>query len=141
MPKRKAPHAKKSKPAKKKRPTPRKAARAKSFARRRKPARRRRITRVRGSATGAGAGEVSLPVRPGFGPGSGGQSGDIEGLPDAPGANSESVEELAEEGQSFEAELIDAVEVSPDPDEAEVKTREVPEDDVPKEYDDDHRDR
>lgn len=139
MPKRKAPHAKKSKPAKKKRPTPRKAARAKSFARRRKPARRRRITRVRGSATGAG--EVSLPVRPGFGPGSGGQSGDIEGLPDAPGANSESVEELAEEGQSFEAELIDAVEVSPDPDEAEVKTREVPEDDVPKEYDDDHRDR
>lgn len=97
------------------------------------------MTRVRGSV--AGVGEITLPVRPGSGPGSGGQSGDIEGLPNAPGANSESVEELAEEGQSFEAELIDAVESAPDPDEAEVETREVPENDVPEEYKDDRRNR
>jgi hypothetical protein len=139
MPKRKASRAKKSKPAKKKKSAPRKAVRAKRPARRKKPARRRRVTRVRGSATNAG--ELSLPVRPGSGPGSGGQSGDIEGLPNAPGANSESVEELAEEGQSFEAELIDAVEAAPDPDEAEVETREVPENDVPEEYEDDRRNR
>jgi hypothetical protein len=139
MPKRKAFRAKKSKPAKKKKPAPRKAARGKRPARRKKPARRRRVTHVRGSV--AGTAEITLPVRPGSGPGSGGQSGDVEGLPNAPGANSESVEELAEEGQSFEAELIDAVESAPDPDEAEVKTREVPENDVPKEYDDDRGNR
>lgn len=51
------------------------------------------------------------------------------------GANSESVKELAEEGQSFEAEIIDAVESAPDPDEDELRTREVPADDVPREYD------
>lgn len=139
MPKRKASHTKKSKPASKKRPAPRKTVRAKRLARRKKPLRRRRVTRIRGKA--AGAGEITLPVRPGSGPGSGGQSGDIEGLPNTPGANSESVEELAEEGQSFEAELIDAVESTPDPDEAEVKTREVPENDVPEEYEDDRRNR
>ncbi len=44
--------------------------------------------------------------------------------------DSESVEELAEEGQSFEAEVIDAVEGAPDPDEDEIHTREVPEDDA-----------
>ena len=56
-------------------------------------------------------------------------------MPDRAEANSESVEELAEEGQAFEAELIDAVEDAPDADVAEVRTREVPEDDVPPEYD------
>ena len=136
MLRRKASRVKKSKPAKKKRPALRKAARAKRPGPRRKPASRRRVTRVRGSA--ASAGEITLPVRPGSGPGSGGQSGDIEGLPNAPGANSESVEELAEEGQAFEAELIDAVEGAPDPDEAEIETREVTENDVPKEYEDEN---
>jgi hypothetical protein len=67
----------------------------------------------------------------GLGPDSAGQSGDIQGLPEAEVADSESVEELAEEGQAFEAELIDAVENAP---EGEVRTREVPEDDVPEEY-------
>jgi hypothetical protein len=139
MPVRKATRVKKSKPAKRKKPARRKAARPKRLAARRKPARRRRVTRVRGTA--ASTAEITLPVRPGSGPGSGGQSGDIEGLPNAPGANSESVEELAEEGQAFEAELIDAVESAPDPDEAEVETREVPENDVPEEYKDDQRNR
>jgi hypothetical protein len=70
----------------------------------------------------------------GTGPESGGQSGDTQGLADAAEAGSESVEELAEEGQSFEAEVIEGVEDAPDPDVAEVHTREVPEDDVPEEY-------
>ena len=63
-----------------------------------------------------------------------GQSGDTQGLPDVAEAGSESVEELLEEGQSFEAEAISGVEDAPDPDVAEVHTRQVPEDDVPSEY-------
>ena len=69
-----------------------------------------------------------------LGPETGGQSGDIEGLPDQALADSESVEELVEEGQAFEAGIVDAVENAPDADEGEVRTREVPEDDVPQEY-------
>jgi len=68
------------------------------------------------------------------GPGSAGQSGDTQGLSDVEGADSESVEELVEEGQSFEAEVIGGVEDAPDPDVAEVHTKQVPEDDVPSEY-------
>jgi hypothetical protein len=48
--------------------------------------------------------------------------------------DSESVEELVEEGQAYEAEVLDGVEKARDPDESEVFTREVPEDDVPGEY-------
>ena len=70
----------------------------------------------------------------GTGPGSGGQSGDTQGLSDVAEASSESVEELIEEGQFFEAEVISGVENAPDPDVAEVHTRQVPEDDVPSEY-------
>jgi hypothetical protein len=66
--------------------------------------------------------------------GSAGQSGDNQGLPSVAEAGPESVEELADEGQSFEAEAIAGVENAPDPDVAEVHTRQVPEDDVPPEY-------
>ncbi len=65
---------------------------------------------------------------------SAGQSGDTQGLSDIEQADSESVEELLEEGQSFEAEAISGVEDAPDPDVAEVHTKQVPEDDVPAEY-------
>jgi hypothetical protein len=71
--------------------------------------------------------------RKGFGPDSGGQSGDLQGLSRAESADSESVEELLEEGQAFEAEAISGVENALDPDESEVTTKEVPEDDVPEE--------
>jgi hypothetical protein len=74
------------------------------------------------------------PSEKGVGPGSGGQSGDTQGLSDVAEAGSESVEELLEEGQSFEAEAIGGVEDAPDPDVAEVHTKQVPEDDVPSEY-------
>jgi hypothetical protein len=49
-------------------------------------------------------------------------------------AGSESVKELMEEGQAFEAEVVDGVENAADADEAEVRTKEVPEDDVPRQY-------
>jgi hypothetical protein len=49
-------------------------------------------------------------------------------------AGPESVEELLEEGQTFEAEAIKGVEDAPDPDVAEVHTKQFPEDDVPGEY-------
>ena len=64
----------------------------------------------------------------------GGQSGDIEGLSRSEVADSESVEELVEEGQAFEAGIIEGVENAPDADEGPIRTREVPEDDVPEEY-------
>jgi hypothetical protein len=70
----------------------------------------------------------------GLGPGSAGQSGDTQGLSDVAEAGPESVLELVEEGQSFEAEVISGVEDAPDPDVAEVHTKQVPEDDVPSEY-------
>jgi hypothetical protein len=70
----------------------------------------------------------------GGGTGSAGQSGDTQGLSDSAESDSESVEELIEEGQSFEAEAISGVENTPDADVAEVHTKQVPEDDVPSEY-------
>jgi hypothetical protein len=50
------------------------------------------------------------------------------------GADSESVGELLEEGNAFEAEVVKGVEDAGDADEGEVKTHEVPEDDVREEY-------
>src|SRR6476620_6213581 len=78
-------------------------------------------------------GSVSARAK-GTGPGSAGQYGDTQGLSDEAEADSESVLELVEEGQSFEAEVVSGVEDAPDPDVAEVHTKQVPEDDVPSEY-------
>jgi len=61
------------------------------------------------------------------GPDSGGQSGDDEGLDDEPEAGDESVKELVDEGQYFEAEVVEGVEDAPDADVAEVTTHERPE--------------
>ena len=79
---------------------------------------------------------IVSPSRRGLGPGAGGQSGDNQGLSRREVADSESVEELTEEGQEYEAEVISGVENARDPDQGEVTTKEVPEDDVPSEYDD-----
>jgi hypothetical protein len=70
----------------------------------------------------------------GLGARSGGQSGDLQGLSNSGRANSESVDELLEEGNAFEAEVVKGVEDAGDADEGEVRTHEVPEDDVPGEY-------
>lgn len=64
----------------------------------------------------------------------GGQSGDLQGLSNRAGADSESVDELLEEGNSFEAGIVQGIEDAPDPDESEIFTHEVLEDDVPGEY-------
>jgi hypothetical protein len=53
------------------------------------------------------------------------------------GADSESVDELLEEGNAFEADVVAGVEQAGDTEESEVHTHEVPEDDVPAEYRDD----
>jgi hypothetical protein len=65
--------------------------------------------------------------------GSAGQSGSLQGLSNVEGADSESVDELIEEGNAFEADVVAGVESADDTDE-EVHTHEVPEDDVPGEY-------
>lgn len=71
--------------------------------------------------------------RRGFGARSAGQSGDTQGLSNLEEADSESVEELIEEGQSFEASVVAGVEDA-DADQREVRSKQVREDDVPREY-------
>jgi hypothetical protein len=65
-----------------------------------------------------------------------GQAGDLQGLSNRPTANSESVEELLEEGNALEAEAIQGVENAPDADQGEVE-HELPEDDPPEYLDKD----
>jgi hypothetical protein len=62
------------------------------------------------------------------------QAGDFQGLSSRATADSESVEELLEEGNALEADVLQGVEGAPDADQGEVRTKEVPEDDVPEEY-------
>jgi hypothetical protein len=62
------------------------------------------------------------------------QSGDLQGLPNVQRADSESVDELLEQGNAFEAEAVKSVEVAGDSDEHEVRAHKVPQDDVPGEY-------
>ena len=65
--------------------------------------------------------------------------GDFGGVSMVEGADSESSDELLEEGQTFEAGIVSGVENAPDPDQGEVRTHEVSQDDVPEEYDDKDR--
>lgn len=73
----------------------------------------------------------SSPLSP---PLSGLQSGDLQGLSNVESADSESVDELLEEGNAFEAGIVSGVEESRNREGQEVRTRELPEDDVPEEY-------
>ena len=61
--------------------------------------------------------------------------GDFGGVSVVEGADSESAGELLEEGQTFEAGIVSGVENARDADQGEVSTHEVPQDDVPEEYD------
>lgn len=70
----------------------------------------------------------------GLGTRAGEQSGDLQGLSNVEGADSESVDELLEEGNAFEADVVKGVEDAGDADEGEVRTHQVPQDDVPGEY-------
>ena len=62
-----------------------------------------------------------------------GQAGDLQGLSNVQGADSESVDEF-EEGNALEADVVKGVEDAGGADEKEVRTHEVPQDDVPEEY-------
>ena len=105
----------------------------------RKPAARRRPDRE----TQAVMGSQSVPTVPlkrrarTAAAGAGG--GDFGGASVVEGVDSESADELLEEGQTFEAGIVSGVENAPDPDQGEVRTREAPQDDVPEEYDDKDR--
>jgi hypothetical protein len=69
-----------------------------------------------------------------LGPNSGGQSSDNQGLSDSEDEDSESVDELVEEGQYMEAGVMSGIENAPPADVAEVTTRQFRVDDVPQEY-------
>jgi len=131
--------AKKKKAGAKKKLQPKKKIVAKSkSAPKKKAAAKRKSARRKAASSRRGKQEVTNPVtirgRRGLGAASGGQSGDTQGLSQRESVDSESVTELAEEGQDFEAEAVSGVENARDPDEGEVTTTEVPEDDVPPEY-------
>lgn len=86
------------------------------------------------STLGGGTFSVGERFRSGRRSASAGQAGDLQGVSRKQAVDSESVEELLEEGQIYEAEAISGVEDALEPDQGEVQTREVPEDDVPEEY-------
>ena len=65
-------------------------------------------------------------------------TGDLQGISSVEDVDSESEDELLEEGQAFEAGIIKGVERAGN-EESEVVTHEVLEDDVPLEYDDEDR--
>jgi hypothetical protein len=66
-------------------------------------------------------------------------AGDLQGISVVEDVDSESADELLEEGQAFEAGIVSGVERAGNAEESEVVTHEVLEDDVPKEYDDEDR--
>jgi len=121
--------------AKKKTARKRKPAGKKTATLRRSAARKKKVPR---SITRRSPLDISLDVaaatgRRGLDAHSAGQSGDTQGLSNAQEADSESVEELVEEGQDFEAGVVSGVEDA-EANQREVRTRQVREDDVPLEY-------
>jgi hypothetical protein len=147
--------ARKKKPVSRKKPTPKKSAarkrapakkavrrtaarksmaKKKSAVKKKSAAKKKPVTR---KATRRRA-EIINPVTPtgrrGLGAASGGQSGDTQGLSRRSYDDSESVEELLEEGQYAEAEAVSGVENARDADQGDVRTTQFPEDDVPEEY-------
>lgn len=140
--------SKKKAPAKKKaarKPQGRKAATAKKTASsarkkvvaKRPAARARRAARPKGrQSTTFVQDQVELQHRRA---GTAGQSGGLQGISREEDADSESVDELLEEGNTFEAGAVAGVEEADENEEREVHTHEFPEDDVPEEYLDNER--
>lgn len=131
--KKNAPRKRKS--ARKKRETLRRsAARQKKAPRSSKRSRQKDVVRTtRRSPLVASLDVAATSGRRGFGAHAAGQSGDTQGLSHAEEADSESVEELVEEGQGFEAGVVAGVEDA-DASQGELRTTQVREDDVPLEY-------
>jgi hypothetical protein len=116
---------------------------ARKLARRPKKSVNKKQSRKKTSSKASTARKRRIPVRraqqlksssAGEGAFSSRQSGDLEGLSRAEQADSESVSELVEEGNIFEAGAVAGVEEADDQDSREVHTHEVAEDDVPDEY-------
>lgn len=108
----------------KKKARKKKAAGRKKVTVRGKAARARKPKRARRRPRGLRAIEMyAPPPERGLGAGAAGQSGDIQGLPRGETIDSESVEELTEEGQDYEAEVVSGIESALDPDQARVRTR------------------
>jgi hypothetical protein len=127
---------KKAAPRKAKKPVKKQVKKAKSapkLALKKTSKKKTATKRPRGKANSA---ELAGFQQRGLGSSSGGQSGDIQGISGRSGVDSESVTELLEEGQTFEAEAVSGVENAADPDVSEVITHQFPEDDVPEEYQD-----
>jgi hypothetical protein len=84
--------------------------------------------------------EPATPVKkqrpPETGPASAGQSGDIQGLSGKEDVENESVRELQEEGQFFEASVVEGIENRAFEEEGEVRVRRRSEDDLRPEYTD-----
>lgn len=123
----------------KKRAKPKKATRRmaapKKVRRSKRTAPRKKAAPKKHRARGKSENIAQITFEPkGLGASSGGQSGDLQGLSNSAGADSESVDELLEQGNAFEAEVVEGVQNVPDADEGEIRTREVEEDDVPDEY-------
>jgi hypothetical protein len=115
------------------------AAPKKKLAKKKAPAKKKPVGKTAGAAKKRVRGksqtvDTVVFAREGLAARSGGQSGDLQGLSSLEGADSESVDELLEEGNSFEAEVVKGVQDAGDADEREVHTHEVPQDDVPDEY-------
>lgn len=138
-----------SKKSRKKKSTKKKASKkstpAKSVARKRiakkraappkkSSAKKQALKKTTGGKTAAARSGPRQFSRESAGPRSGGLSGDLQGLSDIESADSESVDELIEEGNAFEAGVVSGVEDAGKRGVREVRTREVPEDDVPGEY-------
>ena len=107
----------------------------KKSAAKRRTAPKKQVSRSRQTAMGSQNVET-VQVKPrALRAGAGAGGGDFGGVSTAESVDSESADELLEEGQAFEAGIVSGVEDAPDADQGPVKTREVPEDDVPEEYD------
>jgi len=115
-----------------------KAAPKRKAARKKPPARRRPIRETQ-ALLGSHSVETVPLKRRARTAAAGAGGGDFGGVSVVEGADSESAEELLEEGQTFEAGIVSGVENAPDADQGEVRTHEVPQDDVPEEYDDKDR--
>ena len=116
------------KAARKKAPTSAKAAIRKKTGKKKRAAVPRKRSREEGYVVDTLVGLDKPRVPPGL------QSGDLQGLSNDELVDSQSVDELLEEGNAFEAGVVAGVEDSEDAGTSEVRTRQVPVDDVPEEY-------
>ncbi len=115
-----------------KRPTPKKS--AKKRAAPKKSSAKKKVLRKASSGKTASVRGPRQFLRDRSEPRSGEEAGDLQGLSDVESADSESVDELIEEGNAFEAGVVSGVEDAGKGGVREVTTHEVPEDDVPGEY-------